>query len=347
MKILIFRLSAIGDIILTSGLVRCLKQQVPGCQIDFVVKKQFSSLVSDNPHISHVYEVDSALGFGGLKQLATQLKANEYDVFFDIHKNFRSRFVRNASSPEKVLKYDKHVLKRFMLTRFNIDLYKPAIPVYQRFIQTAASLGVKDDGRKTEFFINPDVQKRISAKLVAAELLPLNYICLCPGASFWNKQWPIEYFIALAQKINSTTSYSIVLIGGAKEKELSAQIKAAVTAAIDMTGALNLQESAAVLSSALCTVANDTGMLHLSEALGRPVVGIYGPTARQLGYFPLLPTSIVAENNKLTCRPCTKMGMNTCPKKHFKCMMDLSPQSVFDAVLSICTSATTRPSTYV
>lgn len=347
MKILIFRLSAIGDIILTSGLVRCLKQQLPDCQIDFVVKKQFASLVSDNPHISQIYEVDSAQGFGGLRQLAAQLKANEYDVFFDIHKNFRSRFVRNASSPQKVLKYDKHVLKRFMLTRFNIDLYKPAVPVYQRFIQSAAPLGIKDDGRKTEFFINQDIQKRISSKLADAELLPLNYICLCPGASFWNKQWPIEYFTALAQKIHTTTSYSIVLIGGTKEKELSAKIAQAVPAVVDMTGALNLQESAAVLSSALCTVANDTGMLHLSEALGRPVVGIYGPTARQLGYFPILQTSVVAENNNLTCRPCTKMGMNACPKKHFKCMKDLTPQSVFDAVLSICTSANTRPSTYV
>lgn len=347
MKILIFRLSAIGDIILTSGLVRCLKQQIPGCQIDFVVKKQFSSLISDNPYISTIYEVDSATGFTGLKQLATQLRANDYDVFFDIHKNFRSRFVRNASHPERVLKYDKHIIKRFMLTQFKIDLYKPAVPVYQRFIQSAASLGIKDDGLKTEFYINPAVQKKISTRLAELNLLPLSYICLCPGASFWNKQWPIEYFTELAKKINTTTAFRIVLIGGTKEKELSAQIASAVPTVIDMTGLLNLQESAAVLSSAQCTVANDTGMLHLSEALGRPVVGIYGPTARQLGYFPLLSTSVVAENNNLTCRPCTKMGMNSCPKKHFKCMRDLVPHSVFDAVLSICTPEPTRPSTYI
>ncbi len=324
---------------MTSGLVRCLKQQVPNCQIDFVVKKQFSSLVSDNPHISNVYEVDSAEGFAGLRQLSMHLKDNKYDVFFDIHKNFRSRFARIASRPQKVLKYDKHVAKRYMLTRFNVDLYNPSVPVYQRFIRSAASLGVKDDGKLTEFFINPTVQKRISNQLAEAGLLPLNYICLCPGASFWNKQWPIEYFITLAEQIRSKTDYEIVLIGGAKEKDLSQLISDKVSNVVDLTGKLNLQESAAVLSSAACTVANDTGMLHLSEALGRPVVGLYGPTARQLGYFPILPTSVVVENNSLKCRPCTKMGMNSCPQKHFKCMMDLTPNMVLDAILSIFTAS--------
>lgn len=339
MKILIFRLSAIGDIILTSGLVRCLKEQLPHCQIDFVVKKQFASLVSDNPHISNVFEVDSAKGFSALRELATELKANKYDVFFDIHKNFRSRYTSLASHPGRTLRYDKQVVKRSLLTQFKIDLYKPAIPVYQRFILSAAPLGVTDDGKRTEFFINPAVQKRISQRLANEGLLPLSYICLCPGASFWNKQWPIESFISLARNITEQTDYKIVLIGGAKEIELSQNISSQIPDVIDLTGTLNLQESAAVLSSAACTVANDTGMLHLSEALGRPVVGIYGPTAQQLGYFPILPASIAAENNALKCRPCTKMGMNSCPEKHFKCMLDIHHITVFDAVQSICSAS--------
>jgi len=332
MRILVFRLSAIGDIILTSALIRCLKKQIPDCTIDFVVKRQFEQLVSSNPHISTIYTVDSNEGFSGLRSLAKNLQTKKYDVFLDIHKNFRSQFVRRKSNPQKIFTYKKHVIKRALLINFHVDLYNPPVPVYKRFILSAEALGIKDDGEKTEFYIDHLAQEKIDGLLATKGAEPLTYITLCPGASFWNKQWPIENLSLLATKIIQQTDKNVVLIGGPKEKELSAQIASANPKVIDLTGKLNLQESAAVLKNTLCTVANDTGMLHLSEALKRPVVGIYGPTARQLGYFPLLEESQIVEVEDLACRPCTKMGMNNCPKKHFKCMRDINPEHVFNAI---------------
>ena len=327
-KILVFRLSSIGDIVLTTALLRCLRNTFPDAQIDFVVKKQFVDILRCVPFVSNVIELDSKKGFAELRAIRNRLKNEQYDVALDIHKNWRSMFVCNTIGSKQVFRFNKHVFRRWVLTTFHKDIYKEVRPVYLRFIDAAQQIGVVPDGKYTELVVPEQLSESMKDIFVQANLsFEKRIIALCPGASFSNKQWQVEKFQQLAKRVVAEFDAQVILLGGKKELEMCETI-ANESGAVSFAGKFDLSQSIAALSMVSLTVANDTGMLHVSEALGVPVVGIYGPTARQFGYFPILPQSKVAQIENLSCRPCTKMGMNHCPKKHFACMNDISVEMV-------------------
>ncbi|MCQ2960050.1 MAG: lipopolysaccharide heptosyltransferase II [Bacteroidales bacterium] len=333
-----FRLSSIGDIVLTTGLLRCLRKTYPEAQIDFVVKKQFSDILSCVPFVSNVIELDSKKGFSELRNLRNQLRQNKYDVALDIHKNWRSKFICNTIGAKQVYKFNKHVFRRWVLTTFRKDIYKEVRPVYLRFIDAAKNISVEHDGKYTELIVPENIQRTVDAMFEQAGISKeKKIVALCPGASFSNKQWQPEKFEKLAKKIIDELGYQVILLGGNKESEICSMIENA-SGAVSFAGKFNLSQSIAAINKVCATVANDTGMLHVSEALGVPVVGLYGPTAWQFGYFPILPTSRVAQIENLQCRPCTKMGKNTCPKGHFNCMNEISVDMVFEKLKGIIKS---------
>lgn len=337
MKILVFRLSAIGDIVLTTALLRNLRKTFPHAQIDFVVKKQFASLLQSVPYVSNVYEFDSKKGLKGLFALRKMLAAQNYNALLDIHKNWRSLFVTSTIRGKRYV-YKKMVLKRSLLVKFKINCYKPPRPVYLRFLDAAKPLGVNYDGEKTSIVVPQEAREFVKNQLAASGILAEKYVVLCPGASFSNKQYPVELLTQVAQQLLAQ-SQSIVLLGGEKEEKLCEEIMRNCKGNIaNLAGKCNLTQSAAVLAGAAVTVANDTGMLHISEACGVPVVGLYGPTVEQFGYFPLLAQSKVAQVEELTCRPCTKMGMNYCPKGTFACLKTIAPAQIVNFVEHIINS---------
>ncbi|MBR3979924.1 MAG: lipopolysaccharide heptosyltransferase II [Bacteroidales bacterium] len=334
-KILVFRLSSIGDIVLTTALLRCLRNTFPDAQIDFVVKKQFADILRCVPFVSNVIELDSKKGFSELLAIRNQLRNEQYDVALDIHKNWRSLFVCNTIGAKQVFRFNKHVFRRWVLTTFHKDIYNEVRPVYLRFIDAAQQIGVVPDGKYTELVVPEQLSKSMKDIFVQANIsFEKRIIALCPGASFSNKQWQVEKFQQLAKRVVFDFDAQVILLGGKKESEMCETI-ANESGAVSFAGKFDLSQSIAALSMVSLTVANDTGMLHVSEALGVPVVGIYGPTARQFGYFPILPQSKVAQVDNLPCRPCTKMGMNHCPKKHFSCMNDISVEMVLALIHGI------------
>lgn len=338
-KILVFRLSSIGDIVLTTALLRCLRNTYPDAQIDFVVKRQFAAILQCVPFVSHVHQFDSTIGIKGLFRLQRKLRKQKYDVVLDIHKNWRSIFISNFIGAHKVFSFSKHVLKRYFLIRWKIDAYNVPRPVYLRFIDTAKKIGVADDGKKTELVVPEYAQQIVDNYLEDNGIKPhKNIVVICPGASFENKQWNEENFIILAQTILKTIPTQIVLLGGYKEKKICENIASQCKGTIlSVAGVFDLSQSAALLNRAQLTIANDTGMLHMSESLNVPVVGIYGPTVRQFGYFPILEQSRVAQV-ELDCRPCTKMGMNYCPKKTYACMKLITVDTVYNFAVKILNS---------
>lgn len=335
-KILVFRLSSIGDIILTTALLRCLRNKYPEQQIDFLVKKQFADILKCVPFVSNVIVLDSKKGFSELRAIRNQLKQEHYDVVLDIHKNWRSMFVCNTIGANQVFRFNKHVFRRWILTTFHKDIYKEVRPVYLRFVDVAKEIGVETDGKFSELVVPTEIQ--IATDIILQQKgfdISKPAIALCPGASFKNKQWQPEKFAALAKQIVCELHYQVVLLGGKSEIPLCEIIQKEEPTVVSFAGELDLSQSIAAFNRVQATVVNDTGMLHASEALGVPVVGIYGATARQFGYFPILPSSRVAQIENLDCRPCTKMGKNTCPKGHFKCMQDLSVEYVFSLLKGI------------
>lgn len=333
-KILILRLSSIGDILLSTPLLRVLRNRFTAAKIDFVVKSQFVDLLSTNTHLDHLYALDTQKGRSGLQQLRKDLRENDYDLVVDIHNNFRSNYLRRFKNA-RIVTLRKYRLRRLLLVAFGLNVYRTIRPVHQRYIDAVAEFGVSDDGLGLEFFPDADIQIQIDEKL-------RNYgrqsgqltICIAPGASKTTKRWPVDRFAAVCKQLVSQLDAQILLLGDAQDAELTAIIvKTLKGKAIDLAGKLNLMESACALNRADIALTNDSGLMHLATALGKPTVALFGSTVRELGFFPVGSDNIVVENNEISCRPCTHIGRKSCPKKHFKCMRDIQTRQVYQAVI--------------
>jgi len=343
-KILIIRQSSIGDIILTTPLVRSVRTHYPKAQIDFVIKKEFADLLRHNPHISNVLTYDKKTGFAGLKELKKQLQAEKYDRIIDLHKNLRSYFLRTGLDA-KITSYSKEYWNRFFLLKFRVNRYPEVItPVYQRYFDTLKPEGISYDGKGTEIFLPLSEIEFVSEKLKAKGYdftKPL--IVLCPGASSPTKRWLPERFAEVGKYYIQKYGAWIIFVGGREDIELCERIQQDITVemnfkttakTLNFAGKLNLLESGALLKMAHLAITNDTGMMHMAQAQKTPVTAIFGCTTYELGFFPLPEKSAVVEKD-LSCRPCTANGRDQCPKGHFDCMNQISSREVIEAGLSV------------
>jgi lipopolysaccharide heptosyltransferase II len=333
-KILVVRLSSIGDIILTTPLLRSLKTTYPNTRITFVIKTQFQELLASSPYIDELITFDKKDGLTGLRKIKQDLKKQHFDLFLDIHKNWRSRYLRCGLGAKVIKSYRKLIFKRTLLIWFKINLYGKIKPVYERYFDSVKAFGLKYDGLGTEIQVAENTSEKVRSMLRESGFhfdKPL--VIICPSATYFNKRWKPLGFIETARHLIKEKSAFILIHGGIEDRNLCSEIAAAIGAqAISTAGQLSLAESAALLQMSVLVIANDSGLLHLAQSQKRPVIGIYGPTTRELGYFPIDRNSKVIETD-LPCRPCTHNGLNSCPKKHFRCMNDIPTDEVIQAAL--------------
>ncbi len=333
-RILIIRLSSIGDIILATPVPRVLKNHFPAAQIDFIVKKQFAPLLHGNPYINNVLTLDTLQGRRELDRLKNQLRTRKYDLIVDIHKNFRSHFLK-AGLPGIKVTFKKYAFKRFLLVKFGWNLFRTVIPVTRRYLNSLAAFGITDDRLGPQVFIDPATQQRMDQLLQNKGFDTTRpVICMAPGAGFFTKRWPVEYFSQLAERCRTELNAQIVLLGNTQDQQLTRQMNAQLTdnAALDLAGSLEIMEAACVINRADLVVCNDSGLMHLAAALKKKTIAVFGSTTRELGFFPDNPQARVMENKNLPCRPCSHIGRKKCPKQHFKCMRDILPDAVFQAI---------------
>ena len=329
-KILIIRLSSIGDIILTTALVRCLRHKYPEAQIDFLVKKQFLDTVAHNPNLSNVLVFEKGQSLKDLKQ---KLKLENYDWAIDIHQNLRSLYLKSGLHIPLKTGYSKQLFQRTLLVFLGINIYGKAKPVLLRYFEAVEKQGVKYDDAGTDvFFPEKNLETVKYALTQSGYTSDKNLFVLCPGASFSNKRWLPEGFAAVAEYLINNKNGWVAFIGGKGDRQLCDEIQNKITTSTsNFAGQFSLLDSAALLSLSAAFVGNDSGMLHLAQAFKKPVIGIYGPTVRELGYFPMPENSFVVEK-PIACRPCTHKGLDKCPKKHFDCMNLISSESVIEAL---------------
>ncbi|NIA31884.1 MAG: lipopolysaccharide heptosyltransferase II [Actinobacteria bacterium] len=333
-KILIIRASSIGDILLATPLLRLLRRQFPSAETAIVIKKQFTDLVRTNPNINNVIVFDSTGGLKELGRIRREIKKQHFDIIIDIHQNFRSYYWR-VFQKARIYSFKKYRIKRFLLVRFGWNFYKKIIPVYRRYIDSVKELGIEDDEQGLEFF--PDKSVCESTMAILAEQgfqAKKPTIAIAPGASFANKRWPWDHFAAVAQKLGTEQNAKVLLLGGKDDATITQQITGKCGKQVtDMAGKLDLMQTACALAACQLIITNDTGLMHLANALKIKTIAIFGPTTRELGFFPDERISTVIENNNLTCRPCTHIGSDKCPKKHFRCMKDIRPEDVYNIVI--------------
>jgi len=333
-KILIIRLSSIGDIILTTPLLRSIRKTYPDAFITYITKKQYAGLLADSPFINELIAFDKSEGFRGLRKIKQRLRDHHFDACLDIHKNWRSWFLRFGLGAGVITTYPKYIIRRALLVRLKINLYKHVKPVYLRYFEAARKLGVSYDGEGSEIhFPNAATDKVTGILSSIGYQFKTPLVVICPGATYLNKKWKSEGFASTARYLMKERSAFIIIHGGRDDKELCEGIVAMIgTGSFSLAGTLSLPESAALLKLSTIVIANDSGLLHLAQSQKRPVVGIYGPTTRELGFFPIEQKSTVVETT-LSCRPCTPKGLNYCPRVHFRCMNDITPEMVIEASL--------------
>ena len=333
-KILVVRLSSIGDIILTTPLLRSLRNAYPEAHITYLTKKPFEELLSGSPHIDELITFESGEGLKGLKKIKHHLRRQRYDLYLDIHKNWRSRYLRIGLGARKITSYRKLIFRRTMLVWFKINLYTSIKPVYERYFDAVKDLGIHYDGRGTEIQVPAEKSEKVRTMLSdAGYTFDTPLVILCPSATYFNKRWKPEGFVETAQQLIREKSAYVVVHGGKEDIELCGHIASSIGRnAVSMAGQLSLSGSAALLKYGTLVIANDSGLLHLAQSQKRPVIGIYGATTRELGYFPIEQDSTVIETD-LSCRPCTHNGLDKCPKEHFRCMNDIPAFKVIEAAL--------------
>lgn len=325
-KILIIRMSSIGDILLSTPFIRQVRKKFIDAEIDFVVKDIFKDLVVHNVHLDTIHSIDLTKE---KKVLKGQLRQKSYDIVFDLHNNIRSNFLRRGLGAKSVNYIRKSKYKQQVLVHLKLNLYKRYLSIPDRYLAVGTDYNITDDGGGLElYWHNDDV---LSANKILSKIgldIYQPFICIAPGAGFFTKRWPEERYRTLISLIQKGTNNPIAILGGKDDIDLGKHL-ADRENIYNLSGKLNLLENAFVLSQSQALVSNDSGLMHMAAAVHTPVAAIFGSTVKEWGFFPFRVPSAVIEESSLSCRPCSHIGRDKCPRKHFKCMLDITAEEVY------------------
>ncbi len=309
-KILIIRLSSIGDIVLTSPVVRCLKLQNKDAEIHFVTKVQYAQLVLPNPYISKVH-----LYSGNMRELIRQLRKEKFDYIIDLHKNFRSILIRSLFLNIRSFSIRKLVFGKFLLIKLKINRL-PHLHTIDRYFGALRKFNIKNDEKGLDFFIP---EKENYSPAILPEFFTGGFIAFVIGGTWNTKKLPVEKVVEICRQI----SYPVVLLGGKEEESAGEEIQAQCGEhVINLTGKCSLYQSAGLVRDARLVLTNDTGLMHIAAAFQKKILSFWGNTVPEFGMTPYKadPASQIMEVTGLDCRPCSAIGFDECPQKHFNCM---------------------------
>lgn len=311
MKVLVIRFSSIGDIVLTSPIIRCIKQQLPDVELHFATKKAFAGIIEQNPYIDKAHYLGD-----NLSELTKSLKNVGFDYIIDLHKNIRTLKIK-AALKSKAFTFDKLNWKKWLAVNTSINAL-PDRHIVDRYFEAVKPLNVKNDHKGIDFFIPPNAEID-----VAEEFGTDRYIGVAIGAKFGTKQIPTATIVDLLKPLNE----AIVLLGGPEDKEKGEAIRFAMQGhtVYNTCGVYSLASSASIVAQSTVLVTGDTGLMHIAAAFSTPIISIWGNTIPGFGMYPYRPQSpnsyTIHEVENLKCRPCSKIGFEKCPKKHFDCMI--------------------------
>jgi ADP-heptose:LPS heptosyltransferase len=323
-KILVIRFSSIGDIVLTTAVVRCLKNQIPGAEIHYCTKKLFAAVLIANPYIDKIHYLE-----GSLNNLAKILKKEKFDFVVDLHKSIRSVLLRSMLQKPSV-SFPKLNFEKWLLVRFKINRL-PERHVVDRFFLAVSSLSVINDGQGLDYFI-PESDHFDPNWL--PETHRKKYIGFVIGGRHQTKMFPPEKIIEVCRLLKEP----VVLLGGHEDADKGEIIaKTAPGKIFNSCGKFTLNRSAALVKQAGVILTNDTGLMHIAAAFNKKIISLWGNTVPEFGMHPYMKkgsgqNSLIFEIKELNCRPCSKLGMESCPKKHFDCMNRLDAKQIAEAV---------------
>lgn len=329
-RVLLIRLSALGDILLMTPLLNLLRATWPQAQIDVLVKAEYRDLLREHPGITRLLTFDSRQP---LLRALRSLRTDPYDLALDLHCTPRSQLLLRGLRARRKLTYNKRVLRRALLVRLGWNTLQRMTPVPELYAASLRRLGLMGRLGAPAMYLDAEsteaMQAHIARSLPDAPDQPL--LAVAPGARWPTKRWPVARFAAVAQELAREKQAAVVILGGPDEVDLARAIHDKLDVpVVNGAGALSLMHSAALLSRCRLLVSNDSGLMHMATALKVPVVAIFGPTVQEFGFYPFQARAEVV-SEPLPCRPCSTKGSLRCPRGHHACMQDISSARVLAA----------------
>jgi len=323
MKFLIIRFSSIGDIVLTTPVIRCLKKQVPDAEVHFLTKDAFRSVVEHNPYIDKLHVLAHSR-----ELMIHELKEENYDYVIDLHHNVRTLGVKKELG-KKSFSFHKLNIQKYIYTTTKLNIL-PKVHIVDRYLATLKSFGVKNDGAGLDYFVSPNEETH-KQDIPASH--HAGYIACVIGAAHGTKKWPVNKWKEFANEMD----HPLIILGGKEDADNGKEIAAADPVKVyNACGKFSINESADLVRKAKVVVTHDTGFMHIAAAYKRPIVSLWGNTVPSFGMYPYYPAGAnpydILQVNKLWCRPCSKIGYDKCPLGHFKCMQRIEAADVIAAV---------------
>ena len=322
MKVLIIRFSSIGDIVLTTPVVRCLKQQKKAT-IHYLIKKNYTEVLQNNVYVDKILVFDK-------KETIKKLKKENYDLIIDLQNNLNSFFIKRKLY-KKTLTVNKKNIKKWLLVNTGKDFLKRE-HIVERYFQTIKTIKVKNDQKGLDFFINPKVEK--SLPIGKSKILEAPFITWAIGATYSKKKLSIPQIIEVLNRYDKP----VALLGGIKEQKEAEQIILSTKnkKVISFCGKLTLQESAFLVNKSELVLTNDTGLMHIASALKKQIISFWGCTKPSLGMAPYKASEhSVQLVSYPKAPPCSKLG-NRCRRHKQACIMEISPEEIYKAISKEC-----------
>ncbi|MCQ2285593.1 MAG: glycosyltransferase family 9 protein [Bacteroidales bacterium] len=308
-KILIIRLSSMGDVVLTTPVIRALKQQLQEAEIHFLIKKEFAPVLETNPYITKIHHFT-----GNISACVDELKTEKFDFVVDLQKNVKSKKIVHRLGTASAT-YNKHNFQKWVFVRLKVN-FLPNTHIVDRYFEAVAPLGVVNDGKGLDFFI-PESKSFDEDDLPA--VFENGYVAVSLGAAHPTKRIPIDKIVEIGRILYKP----MMLLGGkdvfAEGEEIVSQLGERV---YNGCGKFSLMESASIIEQSVCLLTGDTGLMHIGAALQVPTASLWGNTVPEFGMYPYMSSDKfrIFEVCPLRCRPCSKLGHKKCPKGHFNCM---------------------------
>lgn len=317
-KFLIIRFSSIGDIVLTTPVIRGIKTQISEAEVHYLTKPAYTEILTDNPHIAKIHTLSEAPG-----KTIEDLRLENFDYIIDLQHNLRSRNIKR-SLKRMYFTVNKINVRKCLLVKFKIDKL-PHTHIVDRYLETVSLFDIKPDRLGLEYYV-PKNEKILPSSL--GKKYAGGYIAIVIGAKHNTKKIPLKQL----SSIIGTIEHPVILIGGPEDKNNGESIIASLPGKTIYNGCgeWNINQSASLIEQANCVIAGDTGMMHIAAAFKKRIITIWGNTTPRFGMYAYFPDqlSVDFEIKGLKCRPCSKLGKESCPKKHFKCMNDHDPEMI-------------------
>ncbi len=315
-KILLIRFSSIGDIVLTTPVIRTLKKHFGNTvELHYLTKKAFVPVLQANPYLTKIHSFDKHI-----KEITPELKNEHFDHLIDLHKNIRSQAVINRLQVP-ALRFNKLNYEKWLLVNFKINRL-PNQHIVDRYMEPLSVFDIKNDNEGLDYFIPENDTIDIAQTF---DVKSGSYIAFVIGAAHYTKKFPKEKIVAVCRLLAEKSQLPVILIGGKNDTDEAQYITQHTGNTINACGKFNINQSASIIKQAQAVITNDTGMMHIASAFQKPIVTIWGNTVPEFGMYPYQPKNpenvVIIENRDIKCRPCSKIGFSKCPKKHFNCML--------------------------